>query len=131
MIYRTFAASILAAVTMARGTGDGTSRANASELKLYDLGYQATTLYSYMKYNNGIDEHFIELKFESTQGRFITNLEFGFCYIYEEFEQQNDWWCTNVRTNLSNYNSSPEWGQTFDIREGYLKFSPGSWEEKF
>ena len=64
MIYRTFAASILAAVTMARGTGDGTSRANASELKLVESNGVALTLYSYMEYNNGIDDHFIELKFE-------------------------------------------------------------------
>ena len=64
MIYRTFAASILAAVTMARGTNDGTSRANASELKLLDENNIATTLYSYTEYNNGIDEIFIELEFE-------------------------------------------------------------------
>ena len=67
MIYRTFTASILAAVTMARGTGDGLSKEDASELKLVDFGdfgYYILTLYSYTEYSNGNPEHMIELEYK-------------------------------------------------------------------
>lgn len=52
MMYRTFAASILAAVTMARGTGDGSSKANASEIKLIDDSKVTSTLFTY-NYKDG------------------------------------------------------------------------------
>ena len=51
-MYRTFAASILAAVTMARGTGDGSSKANATETVLVDDSKVTTTLYTY-NYKDG------------------------------------------------------------------------------
>ena len=66
MIYRTFTASILAAVTMARGTGDGLSKEDASELKLVD-SYNKNkfiTLYSYTEISNGNPEHMIELEYK-------------------------------------------------------------------
>ena len=46
-MYRTFAASILAAVTMARGRGDGSSKENATETVLVDDAKVITTLYTY------------------------------------------------------------------------------------
>ena len=79
MMYRIFAASILAAITMARGTGDGSSKANASEVKLIDTGI-VSTLYTYNERSDGNDELHVEVKWETKPGLpSENNLEYGFC----------------------------------------------------
>ena len=86
---RTFAASTLAAVTMARGTGDGTSRANANELELVndtdDKGI-AVTLYTYVEYVNGIDYFNLELEYKNIAANYssINNIEYGYCENMEQ-----------------------------------------------
>ena len=125
MMIRTFAASTLAAVTMARGTGDGTSRANANELELVndtdDKGI-AVTLYSYMEYVNGIDYYNLELEYKNISANYssINNIEYGYCVNME----QNKWECTALRTNIHNDGQSPEWGQTFEKYTLYLDYDP-------
>ena len=80
MMYRTFAASILAAITMARGTGDGSSKENASEVKLIDTDKIATTLYTYNERIGYHDELRVEVKWETKPGQVSENsLEYGFC----------------------------------------------------
>ena len=52
-MFKTFSAAILAAVTIARGDGDGTSQANAEETQLIDDAKIGLTLFSYNANNAG------------------------------------------------------------------------------
>ena len=109
MMYRTFAASIMAAVAMARGDGDGSSKENATEVKLVDQTKIATTLYTYNAKDNNNDALFVELKFEVKPGQnYGSNLEYGFCVEYDPANAK--WDCASVRTNLHNRNGSADWG---------------------
>ena len=111
-MYRTFAASILAAITMARGTGDGASKENATEVKLIDAENVATTLYTYnVREINGNDTLHAELMFEVKAGKnYGANLEYGFCVEYDAANAK--WDCASIRTNLDNDGSST-WGTSF------------------
>ena len=109
MMYRTFAASIMAAVAMARGDGDGSSKENATEVKLVDATKIATTLYTYNAKDNNNDALFVELKFEVKTGQnYGSNLEYGFCVEYDAANAK--WDCASVRTSLHNGSGDASWG---------------------
>lgn len=83
-MYRTFAASILAAVTMARGTGDGGSKANASEVQLVDTDNVTNTLYTYNGKDNNKDALFVELHLVvKSNSPPKSNIEYGFCVEHD------------------------------------------------
>ena len=96
-MFKTFSAAILAAVAVARGTGDGTSQANAEETQLIDDAKASLTLFSYNANNAGTQEIHGDLELNGKTTNLYENLVFGFCIGQET----TGWDCLRAETEVN------------------------------
>ena len=82
MMYRTYAASLMAAIAMARGLSDGSSKENAYQVTLINDSKIESILYTWNEKNveDEVDTFRGELEWKVQANQtYGSNAEFGFC----------------------------------------------------
>jgi len=116
-MFKTFSAAILAAVTIARGDGDGTSQANAEETQLIDDAKIGLTLFSYNANNAGTQEIHGDLELDGKSTNLYENIVFGFCIGQET----TGWDCLRAEAgvNATKISTDSVYSTSFLTRDFY------------